>query len=243
MLILNSNDRLESDLLLTDILASRSVDGIFMVPGMQSLASEDLKQQIEKIQIPFILVDRSIEDLEVSKIYFDHTRGAYDAVSHLIEAGHTRIAIIASEHESSTTNSRLEGYKKALRKHRIEIDPEYIFYGNYKFSGGYQAAREILKTDVTAVFSANDMMTLGFMKYLMEQDKEVPEEVSLVIYDNILDHFSLNIPISSVLQDTEKLAKECFALFLRTRKTNSIETKVLKTKFVATESIAAPRST
>ena len=237
LLILISNDRLASDLLLLDILISRQVDGIFLCPSNEAFNSSDLTKKLDEIATPVILVDRVFSDSHLNKVYFDNESGAYGAVSYLIENGHKKIAIIAPPAESKMRNSRLSGYLKALEDNNIPQDDTIIYYGDYKFKSGYQIAQEILKTDATAVFSCNDMMTLGFLKAIQEKKKQIPKDISIVSYDNILDDFTFGLEITSVIQDTGLLAQESFKAYQKFIKSKKVKDRILKTKMIERGSV------
>lgn len=237
LLILTSNDKLLYDKLLLDILISRQVDGIFFCPSNESLSSSELLEKIQTISTPLILVDRTFDDADANQVYFDNEAGAYSAVEHLIEKGHKKIAIIAPPSESKNGNSRLAGYLRCLKDHFIPVEEGYIFYGNYKFNSGFELADQILKTDATAVFSCNDMMTLGFLRAVQGSKLHIPEDLSVVSYDNILEEFIFGAEITSVIQDTKLLAEEAFHCYQKYIKTRKPCTRVLTTTLKVKESV------
>lgn len=237
LLILTSNDKLLYDTLLLDILISRQVDGIFLCPSNESLSSGEMINKLQSITTPLILVDRTFDALEINKVYFDNEAGAYGAVDHLIQKGHRKIAIIAPPSESKMGNSRLAGYIRCLEDHSIPVEDPYIFYGNYKFDSGYTLADEILQTDATAVFSCNDMMTLGFLRAVQNNKKHIPEDISVVSYDNILEEYIFGVEITSVIQDTKLLAEEAFRCFQKYIKTKKLCTRILTTTLKLKESV------
>jgi LacI family transcriptional regulator len=237
LLILISNDHLNSDLMLLDLLISRQVDGIFLCPSNEAFNSDLLTEKLKGITTPVILVDRVFRDSPLNKVYFDHQAGAYEAVTHLIAKGHQKIAIIAPPVETKLKNPRLAGYLHALEDHHLPVDENLIYHGDYKFKSGYQIAQKILQTDVTAVFSCNDMMTLGFLKAAQEKGIQIPRDISLVSYDNILDDFTFGVEVTSVVQDTALLAQESFKVYQKYIKSKKPKEMILKTEMINRDSV------
>ena len=237
LLNLISNDSLETDLLLLDLLTARQVDGIFFCPSSGSLDSVELLEKIKHLATPIVLVDRYFDDPAINKVYFDNKSGSYDAVDYLIRMGHQKIAIIAPPQENRFRNSRLEGYLTAIKDNNFPIDDSLIYFGDYKFNSGFEIAADIINSEATAVLSCNDMMTLGFLKGLYELNKKVPADISVVSYDNILDDYTFGIEVTSVLQDTTILAREAFKVYQDHIKTKKVKEKILKTELIIRSSV------
>lgn len=240
LLIANSNDLLEEDAELIKIMNSRGIDGLFLIMSNEAYERRERVDEIlERMVVPYVMVDRTFDEYECDKVCFDNELGAFMAVSYLIECGHSKIGCIANSLYSNNGKQRLQGYKKALLEHHIPIHEDYIVEGNYRFNGGYEAAKHLVNSDVTAVFSCNDMMALGYMKYIYEEGLHIPEDYSLVSYDNQLYHFNLGVALSAVDQDVEELGVvACELLMKRIQEPKSqIENRILKPKLVLKESV------
>lgn len=202
LIISNSNNEYKQDLKLLHFLQTRSVDGIFYIPSIESFKNTSkIIEKLEQLPIPYVMLDRYFLDFPCDKVIFDNVNGAYLAVKHLINMGHKKIGCIASRSNSVIGNLRREGYIKAMKEHNYEILPEYIAEGNYQEECGYKAGKELLKTDVTGVFVINDMMSLGFLKLLNEQNKKVPNDISLVSYDNTINTYLIGLQLTSIEQN------------------------------------------
>ena len=94
-----------------------------------------------------------------------------------------------------------------MQQFQLEVCEDYILDGNYRFQGGYTCAKQLMNMDITAVFICNDMMTLGVMRYFQEHNIHIPQDISIVSYDNTLNRFTLGTEITSVEQDVEQLAE------------------------------------
>ena len=216
LLIANSNDQYEQDKVLLRNISARGVDGIFIIVSNESYRYKSkLIQELQNLPIPYVMVDRVYEQFVCDKVLYDNEQGAYLAVQHLQENGHTRIGCVVNT-ASNNGRLRLQGYKRALKEKGIKFDPRYVAQGDYHFESGYQAAQELLKTDITAAFVSNDMMAMGFLKKLYECGLTVPQQFSLVGYDNSLSPFILGVDLTSVAQDPQRLGEEaCQLLFTR----------------------------
>lgn len=206
LIIVNSNDSFEEDKLLIDLLVSRGVDGLFLdVSNEAYLHQEELEEKLSGLPIPYVMIDRVFDSFGCNKVYFDNLTGSYLATKYLLEQGYRNISCICNNFISTNSLSRINGYKKAMDEYGVKIPKEYIIPANYRIEGGYQAGEQILKTDSNAIFSCNDMMTLGLMKKFTECGIRVPEDYRIVSYDNLLSDFLFGIKISSVDQDINEL--------------------------------------
>ncbi len=215
LIIVNNNDSEDDDIKLLDMLLSRGVDGLLVTPSNESITNnKEFKNYLSNITIPYVLVDRYFEDFDTNRVFFDNIEGAKQAISVLVKNGHKKIGCIAGGKENKNSSSRALGYKKAILENNLQVNDEFIYTGNYKFDGGYKAGLEILNTDLTAVFICNDMMALGFLHCMNENNKKIPEDFSVVSYDNTINKFLPWVDICSVDQDINELALvSCDLLF------------------------------
>ncbi|MBC8061832.1 MAG: substrate-binding domain-containing protein, partial [Clostridiaceae bacterium] len=137
------------------------------------------------------LLDQNVmSDEEVYKkcivVNADSYGGAYNATKYLIDLGHTKIAHIAGAPGIFSTIERIEGYKKALTDSAISIKNSLIIKGNFNLEGGYSATRKLLSKEIpTAIFLSNDKMAIGAMEAIQELGLRVPEDISIVGFDDI----------------------------------------------------------
>jgi len=174
-------------------------------------------------QIPMVLIDRDIQHLKCAKVLLDNEAGAEDLTSHLITSGHRKIGIIIPPTTLSLGNERLNGYKKALHEHGLELCQEWVFQGNLFADSGERALEYFLQLDSkirpTAVISCSDMMTLGFLRGISKKRMRIPDDISLVSFDDP-DYFEfLNPPLTCLSQPTESFGKE--AAYLLTNALNT----------------------
>jgi GntR family transcriptional regulator, arabinose operon transcriptional repressor len=138
-------------------------------------------------KIPFVFIDRYLPEFNVPYVISDNIQGGYIATNHLLELGHRKICVL-SEPAATSVLERIQGYEKALWKHGFTPDKNLIFHSKERgFETGYALIKKVLEEnpDVTAAFCLNDDIAAGCLKRLMELNTAVPEEFSVVGFDNL----------------------------------------------------------
>ncbi len=210
IVICSSDDKFEKDYNLIEMLSSRMIDLLLYCPSVEALEKDNLTKIISllhSIDIPYIIVDRQIEGDLHDKVVCDDRKGALDAVEYLIASGHERIACITGPLSMSSASNRFFGYQEALKKNRIPYDSSLIRYGAFDYASGYEAGKSLARSDATAIFVCNDLMAYGAIKALKESGKSVPEDVSLIGYDDLFFSALLDTPLTTVHQDIDALGK------------------------------------
>lgn len=182
-----------------DIFQSENIDGLIVAPihgkdkGIENLV---------KNGIPVVCIDRGLTDIEVDIVKVDNELGAFNAVDHLLSLGHRRIAFISGNFKIPTYTGRLEGYKKALLKYGIPFDEKLVFAKNADYKSGFDMANLILELEdrPTAVFSGNNLLTLGALEAIHGKNIKIPEEISIIGFDDMPWSISLNPPLTAVRQ-------------------------------------------
>lgn len=207
LIIVNSDDHKDDDCLLIDLLVSRGVDGLFITVSNESFQEPDkIKEALSRLSIPFVMIDRYYPEFDCNKVFFDNELGAFLAIHKLVSSGHTKIACIGISEESVNGASRVIGYRKAMEHFNLPVQDDYVLNGNYRFQGGYDCGVKLLNCEISAVFICNDMMTLGAMRAFNQHHIHVPEDISIISYDNTLNPFMQGNEITSIDQNVEKLA-------------------------------------
>ena len=173
---------------------------------------------IEKIrtEFPIVLMERDPGKTNLDSVQIDNKVGAYEAVKHLIERGHQRIAHITGPFISTMAMERKESYEECLKDYGIEVWPQFIVSGNYKLESGYAGMQALmaLREKPTAVFCANDYMAMGALRFLMEHNYKVPQDVALVGYDDIMVSKMVTPSLTTVRQPVWELAGVATRLLL-----------------------------
>lgn len=182
-----------------DIFQSENIDGLIVAPIH---GKDEGIENLVKNGIPVVCIDRGLTDIEVDIVKVDNELGAFNAVDHLLSIGHRRIAFISGNFKIPTYTGRLEGYKKALRKYGIPFDEKLVFAKNADYKSGFDLANLILELEErpTAVFSGNNLLTLGALEAIHGKNIKIPEEISIIGFDDMPWSISLNPPLTAVRQ-------------------------------------------
>lgn len=243
IIICSSNDKFEKDYNLIQMLTSRMIDFLIFCPSVETLHGTNIQKIInllQSINTPYIVVDRQIKGDIKSKVVCDDHQGGMLATKHLIDSGHRKIACITGPLEMSSAYNRYLGYLDCLKENNIKFDDKYVFYGNFDFDSGYLNTLEALKTDVTAIFVNNDMMAYGALKAIKEKGKKVPQDISIVGYDDLIFSELLDVPLTTIHQDIDAIA-ECigdYIISVLERKNTEITIKAIPSYLVERATVA-----
>ena len=180
VLFFNSDENMGKEQEFLKMVESQHLAGIIITPiNHFSAETRELLNELEKKGVPVVLLDR-----DLSLIY---QTGAYQAVSQLILEGHERIAIIEGSPSIRSVYERSKGYRRAMDDHEIPIRGEYMVRGNQKSDLAYRMTSQLmnLPEPPTAIFTCNNMMTLGCLRYLTEQGLMIGQDISLIGFDDI----------------------------------------------------------
>jgi len=185
-----------------DMIAHR-VEGLLIAP-LSDRSKASLMQLVRR-RFPFVLIDRSIADLDCDLVQADSVAGAKKLVTHLIRIGHRRIAVIIEPDNVSTARERLLGYRASLDAAGLKFEPDLVVRTTADRAGGFAAMQQILrfKPLPTAVFAVNNMTALGAIQAIREVGLVVPKDVALVCFDDV-EHLAVLSPFLTVInQPTE----------------------------------------
>ncbi len=197
-----------------DHLLARSADCLFIASTQCTIESF---RRIEEQETPYILVDRKFQGLAANFVGVDDEQVGYMATEHLVEIGCRRIAHIGAPYASPAIG-RLEGFRRALNRHGIEVPVEYVFTRPHGDDAGdltgYVAMKKLLnlRPIPDAVFCHNDPTALGAMKAVLEAGLKIPEDIAIVGCGNVRYSDSLRVPLSTIDQDCEAIGERAAEL-------------------------------
>ena len=229
----NTSESIDKCLQYISEFVQRKVDGIVVIPPSninEAGANITIANALEKSKIPYVLVDRAIQYLPHDFITIDNELGGYIATQHLISLGHKKIGCITGPLTEFGAKRRLQGYKTALSEEGIPLDESMIFEGNYHLESGYQGASYLIKKGVTAIFACNDMMAIGVNRFATEKNLSIPNDLSLVGFDNNPMAELLNISLTTVSQPAELMGKQACSILLGKIKGKKVEEKAVGMK-------------
>ena len=220
LIILGSNNSTKQEIRNIQQLIQSRVDGILisLVPrASDTLSLIALLRRVSENNIPIVLMETAVSALGCHSVAVDEYYGGYSAVRHLLSLGHKKIGCICGSADNLLSpQSRLTGFKVALSEEKIPYDDSQIIHGEYTVECGYKYTPVLLKQGVTAIFAHNDMIALGVYHYLRENHIRVPEDVSLVGFDNIPIIASMELPLTTVAQPIQALAERSIEILMET---------------------------
>jgi len=167
-----------------EVLLNKQVDGIvFVAAGDRS----DSLSQILKRDLPIVVVDRDLPEVQLDTVLSDNFQGGFLATQHLIGLGHSRIACISGPSHLTPSALRVTGYKQALLKANLPLDERLIVRGDFHPHSGWQAALYLLSLPEkpSAIFACNDLMAMGVLRAAAECGISVPSDLAVMGYDDI----------------------------------------------------------
>jgi LacI family transcriptional regulator len=244
LVLCNSDEDAERETACLNALETRAVDGVLLASA--GVADEHLSRLV-RAGYPIVLVDRDLPGLGAPAVLLDNEGAAYSAVVHMISRGHRRIAMLTGRAAISTTTERIAGYQRALREAGIEVDDRLVASGASTSEGGVIAANTVLDVDEppSAIFSGNNLMTIGALQAIGNRGLVVPDDVALVGFDDFPFPWSdaFRPHLTTVAQPTYELGRRAAEMLVQRLKRSSSASLagrvVLDGKLVVRESSGA----
>ncbi len=195
-----------------EALLSRRVDGLIVLAGR--IANPAL-QAYAKV-VPMVVVGRDLKGPQLFSFGFDNLAGGLLATRHLLDCGHQRIAFIAGDRAHEDAREREAGYRQALQHAGIAFDPALVVQGDFTESGGLRAVNQLLDSRVpfSAIFAANDQSAIGAALGLYRRQMRVPDDVSLVGFDDVAPAKYSIPPLTTVRQSVYEMGSQAAAAVL-----------------------------
>jgi LacI family transcriptional regulator len=242
LLLCNTDEDAWHELQAVRLMLGQRVDGIILVPH-----ARESVLHLRRSRRPFILVDRHFEDIGADSVCTDHYAGAFAATAHLMSLGHRRIAILRGPGVLFPDIERYRGFCDAMQQEQLTVAEQLVCNCEFQEGMAMEATRRLLSAEPrpTALFSFNSLMTVGALKAIRILDLRVPEDLSIVTYDEIPGHSVFSPSITHVRQPVEDLGRETTRLILdrieRPRRKEYARI-LLPPDLVPGESSAAPRT-
>lgn len=213
LLLANSDEDAARERNVLETLRADGVAGIIFVPIN---AARDAYREVLAPPLKVVAVDRSPANLRPDLVTVENVEGTRIGVEHLFAMGHKDVALLGGPPQHSTAKERERGYHDALRAAGRAIRPDLVRYGDFREEGGYDGMRALLALArrPTAVFVANNLMTLGAFRALHEAGVRIPDEMALVGFDDMPWATSLNPPLTAVSQPSQEIGSSAADLLL-----------------------------
>jgi LacI family transcriptional regulator len=227
VILCNSDDESENEQLYLATLFERNVDGLIVSPTPHN---HSYLKRLARSMVPLVLVDRGVKGLVVPTIKTDNQAGAYEAVKHLIDLGHERIAIITGIPGVETSEERFAGYRQALQEKGIPLRKTLIRQGHFQKERAFAATKELvrLKRPPSAIFVSNEPMVSGCILALKESGLGIPEDIAVVGYDDPVWASYMDPPLTAVSQPSYTMGILAFDYLLAQISGSGKDIKYLK---------------
>ena len=240
VMVCQSNESYGREILNTRRLLDSLVDGLIISVSSETKQFDHFRK-VQDRGLPIVIFDRVTPDLRAPSVRIDNAEGGLLATEHLLEQGYRRIAILAGQPNLGISNSRMEGYLKALKRWKIKRENSLIVHCDFNQDYAYYATRELLamKKRPDAIFTISDRMAIGAMLAIKEKGLRMPHDIGLVGFNNEPVTGLVTPGISSVDMPSFELGKAAAKLFIETMHNNEHMTdveEVLKPKLQVRES-------
>ena len=214
LIVCNSDESPEKEDRYVRLLRRRQLDGLLISPVGDG--SGKAVQELPQWKVPFVFIDRRAKGINADAVLSDNIGGAYQATKHLIERGHRRIGIILGIKGATTTEERLAGYQKALEEVGLPFSNELVTYGGYRVEGGRKMTEKLLSLPEppTAIFSMNNLMTVGVLKVLAQRQIVIPHDMAVVSFDDLDLGELFQPPLTAVNQNPYEIGKIAMGILL-----------------------------
>lgn len=236
----NKDERVERYL---SLLQQKSVDGMIIGTGMDN---KDMLTPLLERSIPVVMIAREMPDLAVHTVVVDDLVGGTLSARHLLELGHTRMAILAEHAKVISSRERVKGFLTTLEEAGIQLPDDRVRNCRYTVEDGKREAIELLEKPAaerpTALFCCNDMLAIGALQAAKQLKLRVPEDVSVIGFDNTILASVTDPPLTTIAQPIEPMGKKVVDLLIHElkKKSQAKQRVVMLPELIIRQSTAAP---
>ena len=244
VIISQSHESYEREVLDLQYLASRSIDGLIISIAAETKDFTHLSNLHDR-GFPIVFFDRVVDEMKTHKVIANNHQGAYDATTHLIRKGYKRIANITNAENLLITKKRVEGYKKAITDNGLKVNESYIEYcahGGLVDEEVETALNNLFSEDnkPDAIVSTADKITTGCLRYFKKKNIKIPEDIALIGFSNSELTELLSPALSIVKQPAFKMGEAAINFLLELieskRPVTDFETKIMDTELIIRQS-------
>jgi len=206
VIICDSRESEDREIESLELLRERGAEGVVLCPVGRS--AEHLSNLANK-RWPVVLADRYFPGLPLPYVVSDNRTGSREAVEHLIENGHRRIACVQGSCGTSPNEDRLQGYREALTSRQMEVDESLVVGDSFGEQNGYISTKLLLKSapDITAIFALSNLISLGVLRAIAEEGLHVPADISVISFDDQPYSAFLASPMTAVAQRCSEMGR------------------------------------
>ncbi|WP_147803736.1 LacI family DNA-binding transcriptional regulator [Alkalicoccus halolimnae] len=211
LILSNSSEDLEVEQDQIKVFNTQFIEGLIIAPVDSH--THDYSDNLHG-EYPTVFIDRKPKEVISDTVLIDSGAGTYEAIDLLIKKGHRRIGYVTGPLGITTSDERIEAYSRALREHGMKYNENLVKIAPATFEAGEQLTKELLEEDITALFVANNIMTMGAVHCLQKNDKAIPEETAIIGFDDYEWMKVTSPPLSVVKQPSYELGKKAVELLI-----------------------------
>jgi LacI family repressor for deo operon, udp, cdd, tsx, nupC, and nupG len=214
VLLANSNADPDREVRVVRSFGERRVDGIIVTSSRVGALYFPL---MERMRVPVVLLNNQHPSEFAHSVLIDNVQASLEATRHLVRLGHRRIGYIGDRFGHQSDAERFAGYRLAVEEAGMEFSPELVVHGDGKSEGGGQAMAQILalRNPPTAVFCYNDMSALGAMRQIRARGLKIPDDISIVGFDDLFLCEHLEPPLTTVRQPMRRMGRMAMETLLQ----------------------------
>jgi LacI family transcriptional regulator len=245
LLICNTSDDLERQAKYFELLTEEAVAGIVICTANEHRAHVEVQRALER-GVAVVAIDRRLENVPIDLVLSDNFGGARLATTHLLTLGHRRIAVITGSDDFAPARERRIGFEQALRDHGLLVDPELVKVTDFRHTGAEAATHELwaLQLPPTAILICSGNQAIGALRALNSVGARLPEDVSIVVFDDLEWASAFHPPITAVEQNFAQIGATAVKMLLQRIKSPgvAVEERRVPTRLHVRQSSAPPHS-
>lgn len=217
----DSEGELEQELYYINMFQQKKIDGLVV---MTAKFSDKLIKAVKKSNIPTIFASGHLKQSDLPSVTVDNIKAAEDVSEYLFGLGKYFGIIRGPYRDSVASEERMQGVINIYQEKKVKLNERYIFEGDFSYKSGYEAAKILINKnkDLSSIFAFNDQMALGAIKYCIDNNIKVPDEISIIGFDDIEAAKYANPSLSTVYQSGTKLGIEIMDILLKEMKGNQV---------------------
>lgn len=213
VMVLNSEYNIERELEFLKLTEQFNFAGLILITAQEEIIEDRLKN----MNLPKVLVNRILPHYTGDSVLIDNFQAGYQATMHLIERGHRHIGFIKGPGVSSASSQRFAGYRQVLQNYGLPFEEKCVFESDLKLETGRSLADAFCKLEKrpSAMVIVNDMTAIGFMDGCRNAGIRIPEDLSIVSFDNIAMASMYGIELTTISQHVDEMGEKAAHLMLK----------------------------
>lgn len=211
--VFDTNESSSLEEIYLNLSVQNGISGLLIVPNADS---DTVTDKLKNLKIPYVLLDRKIEDIAASSVQSDYFSGTYKAICHLVRSGHERIGLLFTNRNTMSGNEILRGYSRALEENDIGFEQQLVMGGNNSCREARDSFNKLVSLDnrPTAILCANTTIAVGVFKAIRDRGWECPSDISVVTFNNNDWTDIFTPPITTIEQYPKKIGAQALELLI-----------------------------